>query len=337
MHPCALLLIFAVASVLACGSEALRLSSAKKTPVDLLWPGFMEHESGAERSINNTKSLPETWRGKRLVFIGDSNDRTLSDWLFSQMGVQHKGTESTINTLNGGLILNGLGAITEKTYDDRDFVINYVWHGGVMSIPPQPDWHARQLQSAPWRVDIIPKWENGTKVLSSSTIALAALQHLAQTDKRPMIVVLQSSLWDSVRASEAIWASNMKRPKHSKFEKRMAFERWNWLGKASEFVRAVQSVEKTSRIEQIYWRTTANCPYIPGQRDSRNKWINSVTEKQAAAIRNAMSQRVPPWDNIKLIDWRRDYIATQCEGVHYTSEGYEALFNDLKKYCHETS
>lgn len=294
----------------------------------MLWQARLGASGGGNfrANLSNPKELPEALRGKRLVLIGDSNDRKLSGWLFSQVSAQSKRTKSNINVLNGGLNFYGMSAITEKDFEDHGLLVNYVWHGGVMSIPPQPSWHARQLQggAVPWRHGIIPKWDNGTEVVSSAQIAVSALQHFAQTDKRPMIVVLQSSLWDSALAAEDKFSGQ-----GSYRSAEVEFEDWDWLGKASEFVRAVQSVEKNSRIEQLYWRTVSNCPNSPKQSSTRNTWIDSITEKQAAAIRNAVSQRVPPWDNIGLFDWRQDYIATECDGIHYTPKGYEDLFTHL--------
>jgi hypothetical protein len=324
--------VFAVVSVFAHGSKALRLSRLPP-PDDLLWQarlGVSKVEKTSRANLRTLTELPEALRGKRLVLIGDSNDRKFSGWLFSQVSAKHKGTKSKINALNGGLNFYGLATITEKNFEDHDLIVNYVWHGGVMSIPPQPSWHARQLQggAVPWRQGIIPRWDNGTEVVSSAQIAISALQHFALTDKRPMIVVLQSSLWDSALAAEGKFFGQQFRNAAKEIED-WDFEDWDWLGKASEFVRAVQSVEKESRIEQLYWRTNANCPNSPNQSSSRNTWIDSITEKQAAAIRNAVSQRVPPWDNIGLFDWRQDYITTECDGIHYTPEGYEDLFTHL--------
>merc|ERR1712218_114015 len=93
-----------------------------------------------------------------------------------------------------------------------------------------------------------------------------------------------------------------------------AFEDWDWRGRASELVRAV---EKHVGLESIYWRTNPNCPFegpFDATEDTQSDdkaWINSVSEKQAAAVRDAVRRGVPPWDKIGLIDWRQEYSTTQ--------------------------
>jgi len=282
-----------------------------------MWPGSLEADVKMFRPNGGyVEDLPESLRGRRLTFIGDSNDRLTLEYWASQLG---KGLRNKIFPALSITTNHTLTRINEYSVEEHDLVVNWVWHGGIMSIPPQPSWHAHSLH---YRRDRVPQYENGTAVTSSIDIARVALTDLSHSDSRPIIVVLQSSLRDSKMAQEAVSASLAVQ----------AFEKWDWLKRASSLVMAVGS---NSRVEQLLWRTNANCPYLPRQQlsenasESANHWIDLITEKQARLVRNAVRRRVPPWDNIRLVDWRRHYTMQPSATEFITSLMGTTLYSSL--------
>merc|ERR1719162_2937549 len=126
-----------------------------------------------------------------------------------------------------------------------------------MSIPPAAPWHAASLRLAE-NVKHAPHWANSSDVNEIVPLTYwvdAALKKLASNrPARPIQVVTQSSLWDSILA-KTIRKANPALNKSVE-----AVRDWNWIDRASRFLMVIK--DANVGIEKIFWRTNPNCPNL---------------------------------------------------------------------------
>eukprot|EP00747_Dinoflagellata_sp_TGD_P040667 gnl/TRDRNA2_/TRDRNA2_141009_c1_seq1.p1 gnl/TRDRNA2_/TRDRNA2_141009_c1~~gnl/TRDRNA2_/TRDRNA2_141009_c1_seq1.p1 ORF type:complete len:195 (-),score=12.84 gnl/TRDRNA2_/TRDRNA2_141009_c1_seq1:137-688(-) len=168
-------------------------------------------------------------------------------------------------------------------------------------------------------------------MVSATSFVYVALQYIAKTDSaRPMVVIAQSSVWDSALAAE-VWSLHLGANR---------IDHWRWLRRAARLIKAIQS--SGANVEKLFWRTNPNCPNAAHKgkkkkkslpalplldpRQPLNEVIDGISQMQAEEVREAIRKRVPAWTHVGLIDWRSNYSATECLWVHYHSDGYEKLF-----------
>jgi len=146
-----------------------------------------------------------------------------------------------------------------------------------------------------------------------------------QSQARPTIFFLQSSLWDAVPFSE------MEQANPHELEKQ--FYNMSWRRRASHLVDAVK--HSVPGLKQLVWRNTPGCP-------ADNDVVRHLLEFQNREVAKAISEaggnlgqfqgnqlaEATRWHGVKLLDWAAEYNVTgkeMCNGAHYPSMGYRAL------------
>jgi len=212
-----------------------------------------------------------------------------------------------------------------------------------MSASPQPSWHADQLQGNPKRQARLWHLNSGVSVNSSTDLARMYWRRAVSDNlpERPVVLLTQSSLWDSILAKE----SYLKTPNVSTMSLLSAnpdllrswgslllVQQWRWTEHAEAFLQAL--LDSGLPIEKTIWRTNANCP-VTGK---EAPFINMVSQKQANEARQKIAANQGLWRDVLLMDWRKDFNATSpgwCNGIHYSPLGYqtyiESLWDTLRK------
>lgn len=249
-------------------------------------------------------------KNRNLVFYGDSNDRNAMHYL--------------CNMMHGSAVVY-IENHHVCTADKYNSTLLYVGHAGAMSTKhDEGNWHKMALESRnpPFGMKHIdPVWQQmQDHSLKKFVDALPA---------RPAILVVQSSLWDSVLGAEFL--TKYKRPLVMSQHiletpgwkaNEDGIQAWDWDQRATELLEQATS---EGNFEKIIWRTNSNCPMTLSMKE---ELIDVITEQQARVARGKVEDREGPWQNAFLMDWRADLDARSknwCQGVHYTDEGYDSF------------
>lgn len=283
-------------------------------------------------------------RGKNLLIGGDSNDRNFVAKICEWMSLQGLHTElvhvTTLRTSEHSdsdffLPRNAQPRICHVK--SLDASIASAFHYGVGSIAPASHIHMQFMLDRP---DHMPY----NKVVQDSESEAARKPIFPGSDHvskelwpnlvrdnlppRPLHVVVQSSLWDSlpvildVLEKQHSAASSIEGLQFA----RTFMVRYNWTEKASFFVTAVKS---SLDAKQVIWRTTPGCPF--------GTPVSKISELQREAVIERITAGQSPWDGVQLLDWAASFrvkTGTDCDsesirGVHYQPEGYWAYLEQL--------
>lgn len=285
--------------------------------------------------------LPSALHGHNLILLGDSNDRKFIDFLCEQSGaeVQLVKTMAWNHSLlefpcNQSRSMNQYPSVGKFCHIPAyNSSVMFFFHFGALTTAPQPWWHSHMLLDT-WYSSHLPKL-NTTKKLSFSSADFvgfwqsAVASHLPQ---RPLTVIAQSSLWDTLLAKEFLLETHQIRQAElqawgwNRADQSADSElaAWDWMEHVSLFLKAAQT---GFGLPKIYWRTNPNCP-------TDDHFVNSVSEAQAARIRKAVGAGEGIWSDVILVDWRKHYRAVsmdECNRWHYRKEGFEAYLELLWK------
>lgn len=279
-------------------------------------------------------------RGKNVLIAGDSNDRNFVTSVCKWMGDQ--GLHVELVNVKAFHISNRSADLPELVQPRICHVktlnasIVSAFHYGVATIAPASGLHKKFAEACnhlPYH-KVVQNFErvHAPIFVSSDYISKELWPALVRDHlpRRPLHVVAQSSIWDSV----PVVLDALKRKKHpglasSPEEPEFAhafMANYNWTDKASIFIAAIRrSLDAT----QIIWRTTAGCPF--------GNPISKVSQLQRKAIAEKITSGESPWEGVQLLDWAAHFDVKgghSCDskterGVHYRPEGYWALFEQL--------
>lgn len=300
--------------------------------------------------LNPPNDMPAALRGRNLVIAGDSVDRYAAESLCKlYLG---KATSFNLTKMNEDTRRHGAKFFDTVSGDGRggygchmnefNASLLYLHHPGVMSSPPQPSWHADGNQGNPKRHARLWTLESGTTINASTDLARMYWRRAVEDNlpKRPVILLAQSSLWDSILAKESLQKYKGAKdnpiidfdfkPRNtdgtlSEQEARV-LARWSWTQHAEAFLKAIW--DSGLPVEKKVWRTNANCPF----EGEAAPFVNMISHGQANEARRLIAQNRGPWRNVLLMDWRKDFNATSpgwCNGIHYFENGYMTYIQSL--------
>lgn len=278
---------------------------------------------------------PDHLRGHTIVFAGDSNDRQFVRLMCRWHGADLKRLpESDVgeNPWNTSVLI--FPSMSQSTYcrvKEKDIILANVLHFGVMWEEP---WYMAFLQreeelrlpEAPWKHTGYRRRVWASPKQFPEIIWPRMMQKMSkQSQARPTIFFLQSSLWDAVPFSE------MEQANPHELEKQ--FYNMSWRRRASHLVDAVK--HSVPGLKQLVWRNTPGCP-------ADNDVVRHLLEFQNREVARAISEaggnlgqfqgnqlaEATRWHGVKLLDWAAEYNVTgkeMCNGAHYPSMGYRAL------------
>jgi len=278
------------------------------------------------------KSILDALDGHNILLIGDSNERKLMKFLCNADVHVVK-----IATCDDNLIEFPLYREKDQYPSASRFChipgynisVMSAFHNGALTTVtqrlPQLRWHSHVLANASYWLPIL----NGTTTQISSTDLICYWKSTitSHLPTRPLKVVAQSSLWDSVLASKfladtnnAASASQQKLAAwgwEPSTDPRSALGAWGWTARVEVFLRAVKDA---FGLQELLWRTNPNCP-------TNDDFLNGLSEAQATEVRQMVDRGTGVWAAVKLIDWRIHYRATsmtECDFIHYQEAGYRS-------------
>jgi hypothetical protein len=152
-----------------------------------------------------------------------------------------------------------------------------------------------------------------------------------------MIFLTQSSLWDTVPFDEStgcfdytvktaakMWQHGQYVVNHVSTSECERIFAMDWFERASNYLRRLR--HSSLHPDMIMWRTTPNCPFSSGLLHALH---GRQAEGAVEAVRNATEGH---WAGVKLVDWRSHYDVTsdsQCNGIHYHTDGYLSYWKAL--------
>jgi len=270
--------------------------------------------------------------GHNILLIGDSNERKLMQFLCN----------AEVHVVKTATCKDHL--IEFPMYREKDkypsasrfchipgynITVMSAFHNGALTTVaqslPQLRWHSHILANASYWLPIL----NGTITQLSSTDLICywkstIASHLPQ---RPLKVVAQSSLWDSVLAAKFLADTNSAVSTNQQklaawgwepsTDPRSALHAWGWTARVEVFLRAVRDA---FGLQELLWRTNPNCP-------TDDDFLNGLSEAQATEVRQMVDHGNGVWAAVKLIDWRMHYRANSmmdCDFIHYQATGYRS-------------
>lgn len=282
-------------------------------------------------------------RGKNLILAGDSNDRNFFHLLCHYATgksdqVQYIRKLEIASGEYSGLITWPTEAATMTCHDrSRNASLMFLFHQGVYSLPPQPDWFLEFVQRRLGTHGIGVRGK--ARVVPTTDLARNIWPEAIQQNLliRPMILLLQSSMWDSFPVLEKIIGTRVSQMtdageakiKRAVFCKENLTE-WGWMGRAEQIVSAFEAGlrERGWQVSSKLWRTNPNCPALPKQ---GSVVANPLSELYADAVKHAILAG-GAWSDVCLVDWRghlRIHDPSQCDHHHYTKAGYMEYLDAL--------
>ncbi|CAE6916436.1 unnamed protein product [Symbiodinium sp. CCMP2592] len=282
-------------------------------------------------------------RGKNLILAGDSNDRNFFHMLcYYATGksdqVQYIRKLEIASGEYAGRITWATEAATMTCHDrSRNASLMFLFHQGVYSLPPQPDWFLEFVQRRLGTHGIGVRGK--ARVIPTTDLARDIWPEAIQQNlpMRPMVLLIQSSMWDSFPVLEKIIGtrvSQMTDEGEAKIKRAIFCEEnlteWGWLGRAEQILSAFEGGlrERGWQVSSKLWRTNPNCPALPKQ---GSVVANPLSELYADAVKHAILAG-GAWSNVCLVDWRghlRIDDASQCDHHHYTKAGYMEYLDAL--------
>lgn len=274
--------------------------------------------------------MPAALRGRNLVIAGDSVDRQAAGKLCELYGADHFFNLTKMNADQGSVSGDGRGGYGCHM-TDFDVSLLYLHHPGVMSLSPQPSWHAEFNQRNPQRHARLWHFDNGTSLNSSTDLARIYWRRAVEDNlpKRPVVILAQSSLWDSILAKEYLLKQGLNldlKYFENAFQKTFGSAVPGWSERASVFLQTLWDAGLP--IEKKIWRTNANCP-VSGP---EAPFVNEISHMQASQARRLIANKEGSWNGVRLMDWRKDFNATSpgwCNGIHYSHDGYLTYIQSL--------
>ncbi|CAK0862275.1 unnamed protein product [Prorocentrum cordatum] len=287
--------------------------------------------------------IPDYLNGHNILLFGDSNERIFIQFLCETYGAE-------VQVVNTATCKNQLlefpfykesnpypAAYRFCHIPKRNISVMSAFHNGVLTTGSHERWHAHVITSETSehaKADI-PHVNGTTTVVSSADLVCFWTSAVASNlPERPVKVVVQSSLWDSVMAKkfleEGSWDADTIQRKLSSWgsgwnisdSPHSALKAWGWMEHVELLLRAVQI---GFGVQELYWRTNPNCPVD-------DAFVNGLSEAQAAEMRQRVDHGKGIWTAVSLIDWRMHYRAgdnTACDFIHYRTEGYKAYLDLL--------
>lgn len=283
----------------------------------------------AVRMANPPHDMPTTVRGRNLVIVGDSVDREAATEFCKLYGGVHAFNLTKMNAEQGSVSGDGRGGYGCH-FNHFDVSLMYFHHPGVMSLPPQHSWHAENNQLNPKRHARLWHLQNGTSLNASSDLARIYWRRAVEENlpKRPVILLAQSSHWDSILAKEYLLkrGDNLNLEHLEKTFGKTFGANSGWNKRASAFLQTLW--DTGLHIEKKLWRTNANCP-LSGR---LVPFVSEVNEMLANEARRMIANKEGPWNGVRLMDWRKEFNVTNpswCRGIHFSHEGYLTYFQSL--------
>jgi hypothetical protein len=285
---------------------------------------------------------PHGLSGHNLFLVGDSNERKFLELLCKLYGAEvHTVKTATCKDQllefplynNPDRHVNPYPSASRFCHIPRfDMSVMTAFHNGVLTTAPHARWHSHYLANN--RSGWIPIL-NGTSTVMSSVDLVCFWKSIVSSNlpQRPLKVVAQSSVWDTEaaevfllemrgvaqmsQASLKAWGWNPSTQDPSS-----VLHAWGWRNHVESLLRALQN---GFGLEKVYWRTNPNCPID-------DDFVNSLSGAQAMEMRQMVDHGEGIWNAVELIDWRMHYraaTASDCNSVHYQTEGYKAYLDLL--------
>jgi len=313
-----------------CSSGALRIPETQDNapPTDVFFyqnPNLESLYSMRHDSTPENISIPHWMVGQSLVLIGDSNDRYAMIAFCDAYGAPMQEKDSTPNFHTHDPDNNGLTRMKWCTIPTYDLHLTFFFHFGVLTIDPQPIWHASALQDDEFRKQFLPTDLQNRTIHSSNDIVL----HLQEAMPREIanmshIYITQSSLWDSLLAFEFLQKTS--RPISVEQDglhnegwdnARNGLYAWRWVEHVESYLEVL--IRETHH-SAIVWRSNPNCPTEDTRGKEESRFLADVHKRMAEEISSAVATDKGVWKSIRYADWRSHETAVgHCNGVHYTA------------------
>jgi len=270
--------------------------------------------------------------GHNILLIGDSNERKLMQFLCNTEVHVVKTATCKDRVIEYPLYKEKdqyPGASRFCHIPGYNITVMSAFHNGALTTAApglsHQHWHSHVLANSSFWLPIL----NGTTTQVSSTDLICYWRSMitSHLPQRPLKVVAQSSLWDSVLAKKflmdmnsvvstsqdrfATWGWEPSTDAHS------VLHAWGWSARVEVFLRAVKA---EFGLQELFWRTNPNCP-------TDDDFLNSLSEAQATEVRQMVDHGNSVWAAVKVIDWRMHYKASsmlECDFIHYQAVGYKA-------------
>jgi len=323
--------------------SALRLNpqvsiSLPKDMAEVLYDSFIAPvPKGLVEALRNVP-FPDSLRGKNLIIIGDSNDRFTTTALCMTYGTGYNPVRDMEgDTENSKITGNDGTSMGSCDLDKYNASVRFVRHNGALSAEPHLPFHLFSCGNAQrGKGDL--KRADGTAVTSVTDLAKFYWPTFFKTmPKRPINLMMQSSVYDSVLAYEFL--RDHRRPitiaqdgleEQGWIAHEEGIAAWRWIEHASTFVSAVKDSLQGENVEHIVWRTNSNCPGNHEKNAARATLIKTASEMQAQVVRAAIAEKQEAWTRVELLDFAKLFDSQgRCNGVHYEAPGYKAIIEDL--------
>jgi len=340
------IVVLAVLCLLSFAQPSLALlSNVAKRPADDTDPMLLrENMVEIDSHVHAAKFFPRPLRGRNLIITGDSNDREFLTRMCREFNGSLRVLSQAQLYYGNPWKAHSISYPAESRpracdFDRFNASFLFLFHMGVSGDEPEETWHHAPVErrsESHWplvgnmHVQIPPKeliryvWP-------------AAIRTILPT--RPMIFLTQSSLWDTVPFDESTgcsqytvkraaktWQGGSYVVDHVSTSDCVRIFAREWLERASHYLRWLR--HSAIHPDMVMWRTTPNCPFNRGLLQALHRML---AEGVVEAVGNATEGS---WAGVKLVDWRSHYEVTsdsQCDGIHYHSDGYFAYWQALKE------
>lgn len=294
-------------------------------------------QSGSSRSL----------MGRNLVLAGDSNDERFFRYFCRRLTGEFDSILTTTEIVNpvaseyhGKIRWPTMASVMTCHDRRRNISAAFVFHQGLYSIPPQPTWyldfaHRRMhthYPNAERKRGILPITDQARWIWPQVVLQLLP--------KRENILLLQSSMWDSMAVLEGVVGTRVSLMTEA--HENMTVEAgahisatnlstWGWLSRAEDVWSALLQGFQENGLDVVarLWRTNPDCPRLVHEGSAI---LNPLSRLYAEAVKDAQAASAGAWLDTCIVDIRGYYLApspSQCDLHHFTKQGWEAYWTAL--------
>ena len=284
--------------------------------------------------------------GRNLVIAGDSNDERFFLYFCRRLTGEFNSILHTTELVNpvaseyhGKIRWPTMASVMTCHDRRRNISAAFVFHQGLYSIPPQPTWYLdfahRRMRThypnAEGKRGILPITDQARWIWPQVVLQLLP--------KRENILLLQSSMWDSVAVLEGVVGTRVSLMREA--QDNMTVEvgahisaanlsTWGWLTRAEDVWSALLQGFQENGLEVVarLWRTNPDCPRLVREGSAI---LNPLSRLYAEAVKDARASWAGAWSDACIVDLRGYYVTpspSQCDR-HFTKQGWEAYWTAL--------
>ena len=289
--------------------------------------------------IDRTSQSPKiSLHGRNLVLAGDSNDERFFRFfcrrltgIFDSIQYISEIVSPLAGEYHGRIRWPGAARIMACHDSGRNISAIFLFHQGLYSLPPQPEWYAgfakRRLQSHYLAV------EGKQRIIPTTDQALFIWPQVVRQllPQRENILLFQSSMWDSFAVLEGITGTRVSQMTEAHEQMTVAarlsrrnLTDWGWLDRAAASLSAFRQgfQENGLEVAAVLWRTNANCPQRVSEGSAIAIPLNGLYAEAVQEARGRLNITCTA-DLLKHFDVQRP---DQCDKHHVTTPGHEAYW-----------